>query len=123
MVPWGSSVEYRVRSHLPRVREVLPVGDLDQTMRVRVNGQEVEIRHRKAYIHMNNQPISLDDFLVDGADIRLLQVEEGPILSDVLGHVELDVSTGGRLVLKVDGQEAGYTTRIHQGSEIEIYWE
>ena len=122
MVPWGSSVEYRIGSHLPRVREVLPVGDLYQMVQVRVNGQEIEIRHRKAYIRMNNQPISLDDFLVDGADLRLAEVDEGPILSDVLGHIELNVSTGGKLVLKVDGREAGYTTPIRQGSEIEIYW-
>ena len=58
------------RSHLPRVREYFG-GDLYQMVQVRVNGQEIEIRHRKAYIRMNNQPISLDDFLVDGADLQL----------------------------------------------------
>ena len=46
-------------------------------------------------------------------ELTSVSKQRGAYFERCLGHIELNVSTGGKLVLKVDGQ-AGYTTQYRK---------
>jgi len=47
----------------------------------------------------------------------------GAILSDIFQVINIKPGLNGRLSLKVNGQDAGYTTPIYNNCEIELIWE
>ncbi|NLU49933.1 MAG: hypothetical protein GXX09_05920 [Syntrophomonadaceae bacterium] len=118
----GSSVEYRVKAGV-RLREVLPLREEYRNLQVKVNGENIVLRDRRVSIQMNHSRVTADDFLVNGAEITMAELEQGAILSDVLSYVDISPRTSGKLVMKVDGADAGFTTPIREGSEIELYWQ
>jgi len=83
----------------------------------------VELPYSRWSVRMNGRVVSLDDYLIDGADIEVTESDGGAILSDVLGHIDLGRVGKGQLVMRVNGEKAGFTTPIFDGSEIEIFWD
>jgi len=121
-VNFGSEVEYELRSGAPKYSEILPRVPV-HTMRLTVNGKTVELPCRQWSIRANGRAVSLDEFATEGEEIEVRESAEGLILSDVLGYVELSRVGRGQLVIRVDGEKAGFTTPVFEGSEIEIFWD
>jgi len=121
-VLFGSKVEYKLKALAPRVRDVLPERPV-KSMKLTVNGKSVELPYSRWSVRMNGRVVSLDDYLIDGADIEVTESDGGAILSDVLGHIDLGRVGKGQLVMRVNGEKAGFTTPIFDGSEIEIFWD
>ncbi|MDH7498442.1 MAG: cell division FtsA domain-containing protein [Syntrophomonadaceae bacterium] len=121
-VLFGSSVEYRVRGEAPRLRDVVSLPEGTRSIRVKVNGQPVLLPSRRAALEVNSLPAALDEPLRQGADIVIREREHGAIVSDVLGLVQVNARTAGKLVMRVDGEKAGFTTPVREGSEVEIFW-
>ncbi|NSW82051.1 MAG: rod shape-determining protein [Syntrophothermus sp.] len=121
-VLFGSKVEYKLKALAPRVRDVLPERPV-KSMKLTVNGKSVELPYSRWSVRMNGRVVSLDDYLIDSADIEVTESDGGAILSDVLGHIDLGRVGKGQLVMRVNGEKAGFTTPIFDGSQIEIFWD
>jgi len=97
-------------------------------------------------VRVNGAGVDLDYTLKNGDDIRLIEkkdrdkgvpvsvtVNGNPvelkgglqhIFADVLNWIEFDSSvSNGVLVLKLNGEAAGYTDLVKDGDNIEIYWD
>jgi hypothetical protein len=72
---------------------------------------------------MNGQEVELDALLIDGAELQVDGSQSQAILSDIFRVIEFKPSVSGRLIMRVDGEEAGFTTPISDGSEIQLTWE
>ncbi len=121
-VAFGSKVEYDLKAVTPRYGEILPQMPV-RTMRLTVNGRTVEVPCRQWSVRVNGRAVALDELVTDGAEIEIKESLDGLILSDVLGYVELNRVGRGQLVIRVDGEKAGFTTPVFEGSEIEIFWD
>lgn len=115
-------VEYKVASLYPRI------GDLDIStemlnIRVKVNGQPVELACREIRISMNGREVDRNSFLADAAEITIDTGHTQAILSDIFRVIEVKPMSNGRLTIRVNGEEAGFTTPISEGSDIELHWD
>ena len=88
-----------------------------------VNGERVRLQNKGSGITSNGRPVSYDEELYNGMRLQINQGESGAILSDVFGEIDIQPSISKKLMMRVDGQEAGFTTPIQQGSIIELRWE
>ncbi|MGE5403688.1 MAG: cell division FtsA domain-containing protein [Candidatus Saccharibacteria bacterium] len=122
-VSFGDEVNCLVGSERPTLGEVLQIDEMSETVTVRVNGDLVKLPKRKVTVKMNNNPATLDDFLEDEAEIQLTETNRMIILSDVLNHISVDTRPAGKLILRVNGEEAGFTTPLKDNDQIEITWE
>ncbi|MGR6837390.1 cell division protein FtsA [Syntrophomonas erecta] len=121
-VDFGARVEYSIGSLRPRIRDVLA----DQQMAnivVMVNGEEIKLPGSSIGIIVNGQPAGLDEELMEGAKLIIDQKSNQAILSDIFKVVDVKPGSTGKLVMQVDGKEAGFTTPINSGSEITLKWE
>lgn len=117
----GASIKYSISQLRPRLRDVVgPDEALD--LNVTVNQKEVRLKGKGAVILMNDQVVDMEQELEDQARIIINKSMNSAILSDIFQVVEIKKGLRGRLVMKVDGQRAGYTTPIHENSVVEIYW-
>jgi cell division protein FtsA len=122
----GDRLEIKV---VKTIRELLEGTDLSK-YNIRVNGTGVD----PDYALQNGDDIRLTDKIdldkgmpvsvtVNGNPVELKGGLEH-IFADVLNWVELDgPDTNGVLVLKLNGEAAGYTDLVKDGDNIEIYWE
>jgi len=87
------------------------------------NGDKLEVVHQPKktltqqtiQVTVNNQPVNL----------KWDKVTQ-PILSDLLPFVNIDLTNNAnnkRLIMKVNGLEAGFTTEIKTHDQIQLYWE
>jgi len=117
----GSNIIYALRSTLPLVKDF--VDALGNTIiNVQVNGEAVSIKKNSVEIIMNDQAVSLEDKVTQGATIIVDRRNNPAILSDIFSVVDIKPVAQKRLVMKVDGCEAGFTTPIFNNSSIEIIW-
>lgn len=122
MISPGERVEYRFVSDVPRLRDLQPQTEWLR-LRIKVNGDPVEVTSRDVHLLMNGQKADLDTVLMDNAQIEIDQSQSQAILSDIFRVVEIKPLPYGRLTIRVNGQNAGFTTPITEGSEIELRWE
>lgn len=122
LIDYGAHVEYKLASPYPRI------GDLDTSnemlnIRVKVNGQPIELSCREPRILMNGREIDRNSFLADAAEITIDTSHSQAILSDIFRVIEVKPMSNGRLTIRVNGEEAGFTTPISEGSDIELHWD
>jgi len=122
LIEFGDQVEYRLISAEPRIRDIPGIQELLK-VRVSVNGRSVELESREARWLVNDKEANLDTILTDGADLQLDSNSNQAILSDIFRVVEIQPQASGKLVMNVNGQPAGFTTPITNGSEIDLRWE
>lgn len=122
LVEFGDQVEYRLTSAEPRIRDIPGIQELLK-LRVSVNGQPVELDSREARWLMNGEEANLDTILTDGADLQVDSSSNQAILSDIFRVVEIQPQAARRLIMSVNGQPAGFTTPITNGSQIDLHWE
>ncbi len=121
IVPFGSDILYALRPTTPLLKDfVTESGVYD--IRVNVNGETVTIQKEAALILMDEQPAALENKIKQGARITIDKKDNSAILSDVFRVVDIKPSVQRRLIMKVDGQNAGFTTPIYEDSNIEITW-
>lgn len=103
------------------LRQVLP--DPPAGVRVTVNGRAVELRPPLT-LHRNGRPADPAEPVSPGDRLRVTVPSAWrPLLHELLPHVELPPEVpGGRLVLTVDGEPAGYATPLRAGQAVEIRW-
>lgn len=118
----GAQITYSRKPLHPSIGDLLAETDY-WGINVKVNGEEVRIPGKGASIEIDGQTASIHDEIRDGAHITLNRDKGGAILSDIFKVIEIKPAANARLLLKVDGEAAGFTTPIREGSEIEIRWE
>lgn len=109
-----------------RIRDVVPLPKDGASIRLIVNGHPFVLSGEPGRIFMNGQPVSPDEFIIDHA--TLITRDGRPatgLVSHVLAQMEKPHATrpGQRLVLTVDGQPAGFTTEVREGSQVVIAFE
>ena len=122
-VNFGSYIEYKMERERPRVSDVIKLAAEIMECLVTINGEKATLKGKRHVVRRNGYPISIEEELYNGARISVDKVDSGIILSDVFQVVDIKPSTSGKLTMKVNGKEAGYTTPIANNSVIELKWE
>lgn len=122
LIDWGDRVGYQLKSAEPRIRDIPGSQELLKLM-VTVNGQPVELNSRQVRLLTNGRQVDLDDLLTDGLELQLDRSHNQAIFSDIFRVIEVKPNATGRLLMYVDGESAGFTTPISDGSKIELSWE
>lgn len=109
-----------------RVRDVVDTNAGVGKMRVRVDNRDIEMAIEKIQIFMNGQRVSADEFLIDGADIKVYYIQEHKvILSEIFKYIEIDPqrALGKKIKLLVNDAPAGFTTPLAEGARISLLFE
>ncbi len=122
IIPYGSDILYALRSTTPLVKDFVGESGL-YDIKVQVNGEAVTIQKESASILMDGQPVKIEDSIKQGSSLSINKSESEAILSDIFQVIEIKPGVQKRLIMKVDGQEAGFTTPIYENSSIEITWD
>ena len=116
------TIESKLHAGEVRVRDL--VGDLarGESMTVVINGRNRRIDYGGSRVLVNGATASGDDPVPDRAEVVVESLQAAPpILSQVLEGVPLTPpEQGGTLRLTVDGEEAGFTTPLHDGARVEV---
>jgi hypothetical protein len=67
--------------------------------------------------------VGADEELYNGSRITFDKKQSNAILSDIFQYIDIKPASNKRLIIRVNGEEAGYTTPLSNGSEIELTWE
>ena len=109
-----------------RIRDLVDVPKGAATMRVTVDGKELEIIVDAVQVLMNGHQVNPDEFIIDGADIRVFRPAEHTVmLSEIFRYIHVDpqLIKGKRLRILVDDAPAGFTTPLVEGSRVSISFE
>ena len=101
------------------------LGSFDK-IHINVDDKDIEVVIDTVQVFMNGHQVSPDEFLIDGADIRVYQVKDRKILlSEIFRYVDVDPQKvlGKRLRIFVDDMPAGFTTPLVEGSRVKILFE
>ena len=114
-------VEYYGRPSYYRIKDIVKTRH-EKKIAVSINGRDFEIENEGMEIIMNNKKVSADEFIINGADIRIKEMEGSAVLSSIFRVYPIDTSAikGKMVEFAVDGEKAGYMTPIRDGSKIEI---
>ncbi len=122
MVNFGSYIEYRIERERPRIKDLISVQQEADCV-LMVNGEQVTIKGKGYGLTRNGYPVGPEEEIFNGAHINIDKSQTKSILSDIFQVVEVKAHANGRLRMKVDGEEAGYTTPIANNSVIELVWD
>ncbi len=116
----GDSIEVRTMQ--------IKVGELElqpKSLSFFVNGIELEYPPQETIITFRGRPLSRDEPLKDGMELRVDGYKQMPILSDLLPYVKFPgpMLPGSTLKLSVNGQMAEFTTVLHPGDRLIAAWE
>lgn len=109
-----------------RIKDVIEIPEGSQKMRINVDGQDIEVVIEPIQIFMNGVQVKPDEFLIDGADIRVYYLKERRILlSEIFRYINIDPQklTGKILKILVNDLPAGFTTPLQEGSRVKILFE
>ncbi|MGE5508536.1 MAG: cell division FtsA domain-containing protein [Chitinophagales bacterium] len=129
----GDTVEVLdVRHTRPTIKQLLeaegaggwrPGRDLHLT----VNGELLTIPGKPGSLLLDGRPATPDERVPEGADLRVEQgADAAAYFAEVFNYFPFDPKSADprqRLVLKLNGQEAEYTSPLHEGDAVEIRWE
>lgn len=122
IVNFGACIEYSVQGERPRIKDLIPLQE-EADYVVTVNGEKVSIKGKGFGIKRNGTPVSPEEEIFNGARITVDREQSGAILSDIFQVVDIKTKVNGRLRIRLNGEEAGYTTPINPNSVIELEWE
>lgn len=93
---------------------------------INVDDKDIDVVIDTVQVFMNGHRVKPDEFLIDGADIRVYQVKDRKILlSEIFKYIDVDPQKvlGKRLRIFVDDMPAGFTTPLVEGSRVKILFE
>lgn len=117
----GSEITYTLLPFRPTIKDLLQIPD-EVALRVFVNNREVAIQQNLPAIILDGRQAALHTELHHGARLTVAPRNGTTILSDIFKVVDIKPVPGGKLLMTVDGQEAGFTTPIFQDSRIDLQW-
>jgi sulfur carrier protein ThiS len=94
-------------------------------IKVKVNGLWQEIDGSAAAVHMNGREVSPDEFLIDGAEIKVADTGRHVSVVELLAQLPFDNArlTASHFELKVNGAPAPYHAVLNEGDEIEVHFD
>jgi len=123
----GDSVEfYPDRPTFYRIKDVVNMPQIQDEIHINVDEKEICISLTPVQIFMNGQRVSADEFLIDGADIKVYHLKEHRILlSDIFRYIDIDLKSlkGKTIKFLVNDLPAGFTTPLQEGSRVKILFE
>ena len=122
LVEAGAKLEYSIEKLRPQISDLLTNG-VSPGINITVNGQSVFLEARSVSVYVDGKTAELQDELQDGMTITINERESSAILSDVFRVIDLEPYPGGKLIMRVDDNNAGFTTPITEGSKIELIWQ
>jgi cell division protein FtsA len=109
-----------------RIRDVVDTSPGFDKMHISVDDRDIEVVIEKVQVFMNGHRVLPDEFLIDGADIRVYCVKERKvILSEIFKYIEIDPRqvVGKRIKILVNDIPAGFTTPLVDGSKVRLLFE
>ncbi|NLV17323.1 MAG: hypothetical protein GXY50_08995 [Syntrophomonadaceae bacterium] len=121
-VPYGSRFNYEFTGP-PTIREVLNIDENPGLLEVIVNNEKISIPTRELILEMNDEVVSFDQILEDGAMLNIRESTSAIIVNDLLRYVNITPKPSGNLIIRVNGEATGFTTYLKDGDQVELYWE
>ncbi|NLT21386.1 MAG: cell division protein FtsA [Syntrophomonadaceae bacterium] len=118
----GANLEYSVEKLRPQISDILTNG-VSPGINITVNEQPVFLEARTVSVYIDGKAAELQDELQEGTAITINERETSAILSDIFRVINLEPYPGGKLIMRVDDNDAGFTTPITEGSKIQLIWE
>lgn len=109
------------------LKEILEKTEIDlyEEMPVRYNNKEIILKKEITQFFRDSLKVNLDDYIYDGDALTSSEQQNGPfIFQDIFRHIDLDVNNmkGKHFKLKINGQEASFTTPLAPHDNVEIQW-
>jgi len=121
-IDFGSCLDYRVKNKKPTIKDL--VSELDPLeINIEVNQQNYKLKGKGPRVFKNGREVTADEEVDKGDRIVVNKEVAAFILSDIFQVINIEYKPGDRLLMRVNGEEAGFTTPIFEGSRIEIKWE
>ncbi|MCG2711941.1 MAG: rod shape-determining protein [Candidatus Omnitrophica bacterium] len=124
IVPDGSIIEFKQdQAAFYKIKDIIDIPTAAKSIEVSLNGKKQIIPGNKGRIFMNGHQVNPDEFIIDRAEIITRPPEKvPPTVSQVLENLELnlDEQKGKCMKITVDGQSAGFTTPLSEGTDIMI---
>ncbi len=111
---------------LYKIRDVVDVPDKPEWLRINVDGNDIVVELETVQVIMNGQRVKLDEFLIDGADIKVYYHNKRQILlSEIFRYIDFDTqrAIGKSMKFLVDEKPAGFITPLVEGSRVRIVLE
>ncbi|MGI5879628.1 MAG: cell division protein FtsA [Syntrophomonadaceae bacterium] len=122
LVEAGANLEYSIEKLRPQISDLLSNGG-SPGINITVNAKPVFLEARSVAVYVDGKAAELQDELHDGMTITINESETSAMLSDVFRVIDLEPYPGGKLIMRVDDNDAGFTTPITEGSKIQLSWE
>ncbi len=109
-----------------RINDVMDIPARSHTMRITVNDKNIDVSIDPVQIFLNGHQVKPEEFLIDGAEIRVYYLKERKILlSEIFRYIDVDTRdlSGKRINIMVDDQPAGFTTPLSEGARVKIQFE
>lgn len=123
----GDAIEFSLNQ--PRhykIKDIIQIPKESHSLRVRVEEKDITVPVASLQIFMNDQEVSPEEFLIDGAQIKTFHLkEETVMLSEIFRYIDFDpnAALGKKMRILVDELPAGFTTPIGEGSRVKILFE
>ena len=122
----NDSVVFSMDPTFYKIKDVVDCPSECQKIHINVDDRDIEVVIDTVQVFMNGHQVSPDEFLIDGADIRVYRVKERKILlSEIFRYVDVDPQKilGKRMRILVDDAPAGFTTPLIEGSRVRLIFE
>ena len=117
---------YPDRPTFYRIKDVVNLPQIQDEIHINVDDRQICISLTPVQIFMNGQQVRADEFLIDGADIKVYHLKEHRILlSDIFRYIDIDLKSlkGKTIKFLVNDLPAGFTTPLQEGSRVKILFE
>jgi cell division protein FtsA len=109
-----------------RIKDIIDLPKMHDTIHVTVDGKDIDMIFEAVQAFMNGQQVKLDEFLIDGADIKVYYVKKKQILlSDIFKYIDFDPykGFGKKIKILVNDSPAGFVTPLTEGARVQILFE
>lgn len=109
-----------------KIKDIIDIPGTAEKVHINVGGKDIEITVEPVQIFMNGRPAKPDEFLLDGADLRVYHLKERAVLlSEIFRYIDFDPrdTLGKRMKILVDDLPAGFTTPLVDGSRVNFLFE
>ncbi|MFA6217887.1 MAG: cell division FtsA domain-containing protein [Candidatus Omnitrophota bacterium] len=109
-----------------RIKDIIDLPKMHDTIHVIVDGKDIDMVFEAVQVFMNGQQVKLDEFLIDGADIKVYYVKKRQILlSDIFKYIDFDPykGFGKKIKILVNDSPAGFVTPLTEGAQVQILFE
>lgn len=105
-----------------RIKDLIARPQPRPRIKVKVNGEWQEVEGSPSKTVMNGREVSADEFLIDGAEIKLMESQRQVGVIELLAQLPFDNARlkASHFELKVNGAPAPFHTVLNEGDEIDV---